>query len=577
MASTFTLKSASYDGRYLELTCTQTKNVAENTSTINWVLKSTGGSSNYYSVGATTVKINNTQAYYKERVGYSSKVFPAAKGETSGSMVVKHNNDGSLTIPVSLATAIYSTSVSTVSGNWVLDAITRQATITAAPNFTDEENPTVTFSNPSGSKVDSLAICITLNGDNADIAYKSISKTATSYTFNLTNAERNVLRNATTTSNSRSVRFYLRTIIDGNIYYSKITKTLTIVNANPVCNPTVKDIGGNSITYTGDAANKMIKGYNVMAVTFGVSALKGATITSKKVTCGGKSLTADGNFVNAESGDFVFTVTDSRGNTTTKTIKKTVINYKKLTCGLSETKFTTDGVISFKIYGNYWKGSFGAVSNTLLVKYRCYEVGASPVWQTTTATINSDGTYTANVSVSGLDYRKKYVILAYASDKVHNVDNNTHIETPSKTMSCVPVFDWSETDFNFNVPVSINGKELDYIVEQGEKDGWSYRKWNSGLGECWKVVTFTATITNTVGSMYYSNAMLNRQDYPFPFTSKPMENVTVACGGGMGWAYNTTQGVNGTHASGIYGIISPVVRSEAQTYYVSFDVKGKWK
>lgn len=30
-------------------------------------------------------------------------------------------------------------------------------------------------------------------------------------------------------------------------------------------------------------------------------------------------------------------------------------------------------------------------------------------------------------------------------------------------------------------------QDRDYITEQGEIDGWTYRKWNSGIAECWKV------------------------------------------------------------------------------------------
>ena len=59
----------------------------------------------------------------------------------------------------------------------------------------------------------------------------------------------------------------------------------------------------------------------------------------------------------------------------------------------------------------------------------------------------------------------------------------------------MPVFDWSKNDFNFNVPVNIeggltvNGMPVvggsDYVVEQGESGYWFYRKWNSGLCEMW--------------------------------------------------------------------------------------------
>ena len=99
--------------------------------------------------------------------------------------------------------------------------------------FIVQANPTITYSNPAGNSASSLQACISLTGANADVGYRDISKTGTSYTFNLTTAERNVLRNACTTSNSRKVTFFVRTVIGGNTFYSTIERTLTIVNANP--------------------------------------------------------------------------------------------------------------------------------------------------------------------------------------------------------------------------------------------------------------------------------------------------------------------------------------------------------
>ena len=62
-----TFTSASYEGRYLQLTITETVNVAANTSTLSWTLTSAGGSAVYYTVDTTTVKINGTTVYEKAR------------------------------------------------------------------------------------------------------------------------------------------------------------------------------------------------------------------------------------------------------------------------------------------------------------------------------------------------------------------------------------------------------------------------------------------------------------------------------------------------------------------------------
>ena len=123
--ATFTSKS--YQGRYLQLTITETVNVVANTSTLTWVLKCLGGSANYYTTGPTKVTINGTQVYYKARTAWSTKQFPAAKGSTSGTITVAHNSDGSKSISVGFSTAIYTSAVTEHGGTMTLSKIDRSA------------------------------------------------------------------------------------------------------------------------------------------------------------------------------------------------------------------------------------------------------------------------------------------------------------------------------------------------------------------------------------------------------------------------------------------------------------------
>ena len=128
-----TWKSASYDGRYLQLDITESVNVINNTSTLTWTLTSTGGSSTYYTIDATTVTINGTQVYYKARTAWDSKVFPAKKGSTSGTITVAHDSNGSKTITVGFSTRVYIYGPQEYGGSMTLTTIDRNA-------------PTVTFS-----------------------------------------------------------------------------------------------------------------------------------------------------------------------------------------------------------------------------------------------------------------------------------------------------------------------------------------------------------------------------------------------------------------------------------------------
>lgn len=480
MAATYELKSTTHDGRYLVLKCTQVRNVAKNTSTINWTLTSTGGSVNYYSVGPTTAKINGKTVYSSDRVFYDEQRFPAARGSVSGSTEVQHNSDGSCSIPISIATAIYYYNVTTTSGTWTLEKNPRGATLLTAPHFTDEENPVITYSNPAGDNVDYIEACISnVAGDVLYADYRPIDKVGSSYTFELTDAERNALRWASINSPNLAVKFYVTTTIDDIVYYSVLDKIVTIANANPIIDPVVKDTGGYSTPLTGDA-NKIIKGFNYMNVVSNAVGVKGATIKSQSIRCGEHVISGgSGGFDNVETNVFEFTATDSRGYTTTKIVTKELIEYIKLTCNLSATNPTTDGEATLKISGNYFNGSFGAVSNTLSVAYRFKENnGAWGEWINVDAPRTND-TYDATINVTGLNYRSAYTFQAKAVDKV------APIESQEKRVKAIPVFDWGEEDFQFNVDVldknggqlgtNMTANDYDAVMSSGKallESGW---------------------------------------------------------------------------------------------------------
>lgn len=438
------------------------QNIANNTSNVTVYVTASWTYGSYNNLQKPGwVKIDGTTYNFTSSFN-TNQTTSGSKTLYSKTLNISHNNDGSKTLAVS---ASFTTGVSsgtiTASASKELTKIPRAATIDSAPNFDDEDNPTITYSNPAGNAVSTLEACISLDGTKDDIAYRAISKTGSSYTFNLTDAERKVLRQAANSANSISVRFYVATTIGDTTYRKYLTKTLSIVNATPTINPTITDTNNVTASLTGDS-NTLIRYFSNAAITFGASALKGASIKSRKVECGSKSLTADGTMSAVDAGKFVFTVTDSRGNTTTKTVTKSIVNYVKLTCGLANTEFNTDGVISFTVKGNYFNGSFGTTANTLAVQYR-YKLadGSYSSWADVAAT-KSGNTYNAAVTISGLDYRLKYVIQARAVDKLATVNSSV------KTMSCIPVFDWDADSFAHHTPIFLdNTKQIWYKDTSG--------------------------------------------------------------------------------------------------------------
>ena len=380
---------------------------------------------------------------------------PEFKGShtiTSGrTMTVTHDSAGNATATIYWKSG-YSSSWAKYkkpsgSFNITLPQIQRQANLTSAPDFTDEGNPIVNYSNPMGTDVDELMCGIYNDAGNVPYAdYRDVSKTGTNYTFNLTDNERDALRQACT-GNSMTVRFYLRTKIGGTYYYSSIAKTMTIINGNPTLNPTVVDTNSTTVALTGDNT-KLIKYFSNVQWAHNAAAIKKASISQYVMSNGGTSYnTPSGTINGVQNNSFAFTVKDSRGNITSQSLTRTMVNYVKLTADLS-VKMTVTGEATLTCTGNYFDGSFGSQSNTLTFRYRYKELnGSYGDWVTATPS-KSGNTYSISPTISGLDYRKKYIFQFNVIDKLMSVNS------AEMSARALPVFDWSEEDFNFNVPVT---------------------------------------------------------------------------------------------------------------------------
>lgn len=90
------VQTPSYGGRYLKLTVVEERtNISDNTSTIRWTLESIGGSSDYYTIYNWGVWINGQEIYGQQTTSWNSYAFPASKGSRTGTITIKHNDDGS--------------------------------------------------------------------------------------------------------------------------------------------------------------------------------------------------------------------------------------------------------------------------------------------------------------------------------------------------------------------------------------------------------------------------------------------------------------------------------------------------
>ena len=329
-----------------------------------------------------------------------------------------------------------------------LDRIPRFASIISATDFTDEGNPTITYSNPAGTVVSSLQMCISLDGVAAKTSYKDVPKTGTEYTFSLTEAERNSLRAAAPNSNTLQVYFLMKTVLGSGSNVASKPAKMQIVNADPVVSPAIVDTNGNTTALTGDSSI-LVAGHSTARVTIDTTAQKYATIKSKKVTHGATILTGDG-ILSVTNNPITITVTDSRGNETVKTAANTIVPYINPTCLIGNNIPEADGSFTLEITGLFYNGSIGKTANTLSVQYRCKAAGGSYGSWTTIESVSKRGnSYTASTSLTGLDYQTVYTFQVRAIDKL----NVNGVQSAEKAVISEPVFDWGQYDFRFNVPV----------------------------------------------------------------------------------------------------------------------------
>ena len=250
---------------------------------------------------------------------------------------VSHNADGTktaqLTDTFNINATIDGTKVGsiTASGSITLDRIARNATIVSANDFTDETNPTLTYSNPSSFACD---VSIEFAGGSITRA-GAASGSGGSYTMQLTDAERETLRNASKNSQTLKVTYALKTTIDGTAYYSRAERKMNVVDAAPELGEvSYEDTNAATVAVTGDKS-RIVQNHSTLTVKVPTAtAKKGATIASYTISFGGvtKTVTAAGA-VSLGAVDVSYsqaltvTATDSRGFTASQSVQVTVDDY----------------------------------------------------------------------------------------------------------------------------------------------------------------------------------------------------------------------------------------------------------
>lgn len=250
---------------------------------------------------------------------------------------VAHNADGTASIKISAkadgTASSYGPSSSssrpcTLSQTITLDRIDRGIVLVTAPNFTDLQNPAITYTNPIGAAVTSAKACISFDGTTDDISYRAIDINSDSYIFNLTSAERTVLRNKVTASARGNVKFIVKTVANGQTVVSELERTVTIEETDdtkPSLSFTVSPQNGTTI------GSLFAQGLSKASVDVSATAKYGATVSAYAVVIDGKtyntSTVISDTLTSAGTVTVLVKVTDSRGFSAQATQEITVLPY----------------------------------------------------------------------------------------------------------------------------------------------------------------------------------------------------------------------------------------------------------
>ncbi len=565
---------------------TATQDVTSNTSTISWTLTGSRSSATaYVSAGGFKVVIDG-ETVYEKSTDYRIKLY---NGTTvaSGTKTIAHNSDGARSFGVSVQGGIYTYAVNcTGSQTFTLNNIPRKSSLTVATGCLGEAQ-TLTVDRKSPGFTHTITyVC---GGATGTVCTKSTA-TSISWTPPLELAEQ------APQGQSVSVAFTIETFSgDTSVGTMSPTPIVCIIPNNsafvPVLMPTITDAMEYSSTYGG-----YIQGQSKVKVDITTYGAYGAWITSVKTEFEGASYPGTDVTSNIIKGygslPVKITVTDSRGRISTSSTNISVLAYEhpKIT-SLTATRCNEDGTLNPS--GAYLLAKFSASVYSLNSKNTSvYYVGYKKVSETDHIAVKmADLTNKYSVSSSYIipaETSSSYTVIFTVADAFGQARTTTTGASEAQVFSllkkngkivgaAVGKIAEHEGYFDFGWKLKASGGG-DVVVEQGEKDGWTYRKWDSGVAECWKTLEHSTTVATAWGSLYVGNATA-RQNYPFAFTSKPVEVVSITSGSEMGFLYpeRNGNGVNGAYASARYNVCALSAISTAATYYFNFHVIGKWK
>lgn len=358
---------------------------------------------------------------------------------------------------------------------------------------------------------------------------------------------------------------------------------MAVVTMNGITfEPTIEVTDGTSLDLTYDD-QVVINGISSVTCNFNVTDTGGQSIQEFVVYNGSvEHAGADGvvNIPTVYNGSFTFKITTTTGVTAIYSIRVREIPYSPITCGVevSDVTFTTEtlATVRFRVKGRYYTGSLGIKNNSVTMEYSYY-IGTTPpstrTWTRVTPT-TSGYNFSANIDI-GTTYTD---LINFEVRVLDEITNNS----ASYKYRVTPVFDWSETDFNFNVPITYKGVELPMVDEIGSNRYWEWKKYSDGTAELWATVSLVGqgVATQWGSSGWYTSGSITETNIPFPFEFTKTPTMVASLVPGYAGAVLMSTGDSSiplsSTSTGTYELARGTPLNSA-SYKICYYVRGYWK
>lgn len=120
---------------------------------------------------------------------------------------------------------------------------------------------------------------------------------------------------------------------------------------------------------------------------------------------------------------------------------------------------------------------------------------------------------------------------------------------------------------------------VDFVLDEvctSQNNVWNYRKWDSGLLECWaRFYINSMNITSTTGQLRYGAVTIANRNYPVAFATYPTVTISGNVTNGNGWVVMNNANYSATQVGGLYAY-APTNQSGVGVT-VNIYAIGRWK